>query len=74
MTGIFTFRGTGIFAFPVHGKPLSTVLVFPLAIYNFFSGANVNARDSKGRTAMMIATEKGHHKIIQLLKETEAKE
>ena len=38
------------------------------------AGADVNAQNDVGRTAMMIATEEGHNEMIQLLKEASDKE
>ncbi len=37
-------------------------------------GFDVNAKDSKGNTALMHATERGHMEIVQLLKQAGAKE
>jgi ankyrin repeat protein len=37
-------------------------------------GADVNAKDNKGRTALMGANKKGHKEIVQLLKKAGAKE
>lgn len=37
-------------------------------------GADVNAKDKKGKTAMMYAAEKGHIQIVKLLKRHGAKE
>ena len=38
------------------------------------AGAEVDARDKEGKTALMRATEKGHADIVQLLKQAGAKE
>jgi ankyrin repeat protein len=37
-------------------------------------GADINARDSSGHTALMIAKSKGHIKIVELLKGADTKE
>jgi len=37
-------------------------------------GANVNAKDNDGATALMAAVHKGHTDIVQLLKKAGAKE
>jgi len=38
------------------------------------AGAEVDAKDDKGKTTLMRATEKGHAEIVQLLKQAGAKE
>ena len=38
------------------------------------SGADVNAEDNHGNTALSIAKEAGHNEIIQMLKEAGAKD
>jgi ankyrin repeat protein len=38
------------------------------------AGADVNARDNEGRTALKIAADKGHTDLVQLLKAAGAKE
>ena len=38
------------------------------------AGADVNAKEKEGWTALMLAAEKGHTEIVQLLKQAGAKE
>jgi uncharacterized protein len=37
-------------------------------------GADVNAKDSEGKTALMLATERDNARLIELLKQAGAKE
>ena len=37
-------------------------------------GADVNSKSNDGKTALMIAKEKGHKEIVRILNEAEAKE
>ncbi|MFQ5816389.1 MAG: ankyrin repeat domain-containing protein [Terriglobia bacterium] len=38
------------------------------------AGADVNAKDKDGKTALMMATRTGHTTVVQLLKKAGAKE
>ena len=37
------------------------------------AGANAQARDNQGMTALMIASEAGHQEVVNILKESENK-